>query len=138
MDKKIPFEKVAGKIGFATAFVMFADRLSQETMDKFTFDNWADIHQRVSLVPSGKDQKKMGSIIAKRMLEKADGIADLLYVYQIAEVGSQEEKAALEKLDQFQYPEKWIEIFEKEGRLYVGSKVLSYVKEKIEKFVDLA
>ena len=140
MEQRVFFEKLVEKIGLPEAYFMFMDKLSSEITDEFTFEEWDDIHSRAGWMSSENNKKRIATardIAFRKMLDKAESIEELLQVYPLTKDGSQEEKTVLQKLSQFQYPEKWLEILNKKGRLYAHGKALAYFKEKIEKLIDL-
>lgn len=141
MEKRVSFEKVVKKVGLSNAYVMFEGKLPQEETDKFTFENWYRIYQRVHLdCLSGKNKEAEFAlnVVVGKMLEKAEGIEELLHVYQLTKDDSPEEKIALQKLSQFEYPEKWLEMFENKSDLPIYGKALAYFKDKIQGLVEFS
>ena len=141
MERRVSFEKVVKKIGLSSAFAMFEGRLPQKEIDKFTFKNWHSIYREVQMdCLTGKNKKAESAlgIIVRKMLEKAQSIEELLYVYQKTKDDSPEEKIVLQKLSQLQYPEKWLEIFENDSDLPTYGKAFAYFKDKIQGLVDFS
>lgn len=141
MEKRVSFEKVVKKIGLSSAYMMLEGKLPQKEIDKFTFKNWHSIYREVQtdcLTGKNKEAKYAPDIIVRKMLEKAESIEELLRVYQLTKDDSPEEKIVLQKLSHFEYPEKWLEIFENDSDLPAYGKAFAYFKDKIQRLVDFS
>lgn len=141
MEKRVSFEKVVKKIGLSSAYVMLEGKLPQEEIDKFTFKDWRSLYREVQtdcLTSKNKEAKSALDIIVRKMLEKAESIEEFLQAYQLTKDDSPEEKIALQKLSHFEYPEKWIEMFENDSNLPAYGKAFAYFKDKIQGLVEFS
>jgi hypothetical protein len=123
----------------ARDYVMFLGKLSQEKIDKITFEDWDKIYKEmVSLCPE-KGHKKLAktiNFVFKKMVWKAASIKELLRTYDLAKNNSSEEKIILKKLSQFQDPGEWLKMFKMENLLHLNKKAFLYIEEKIKNLKD--